>query len=402
MGVSRRNRDTWDEEDVDYPDEIPQDREEGGAHRHRVRSFFISTVKHLAFVVGIIVILMLSLWIYTGSWPPVMVVESGSMMHHEKDSRLGVIDTGDLILLKSLDEYEMDHEITTWVDKKEEHYGSWGDVIIYRRNGERTSTPLVHRVVLWLEVNNTNYDPLLLEGATYDIPSMGIYSESKSATITGYPSFALSTSETFDLVIDIKAILNEYYRRDETPKSGYITKGDNNPTVDQPGLSLPVDQGWVMGEAKGEIPWYGLINLMFRNSPDPIPFNSWVWFFVTLGLVLSFAFIIEFGFKAKKEKREGKRRKREKSRDRITNRARRKKDASDFGMRYNGRRRNKRKWSARDQYRDHDDYEDYRDEWDDEFFNKYDVGRDFQSGRERYRDVDGKDLEDEEDYSWDD
>ena len=61
MGVRRRNRDTWDDEDMDYPDDIPQDKEESRAKRHRVRSFFISTVKHLAFVLGIIMILMLSL-----------------------------------------------------------------------------------------------------------------------------------------------------------------------------------------------------------------------------------------------------------------------------------------------------------------------------------------------------
>jgi len=46
---------------MDYPDDIPQDKEESRAKRHRVRSFFISTVKHLAFVLGIIMILMLSL-----------------------------------------------------------------------------------------------------------------------------------------------------------------------------------------------------------------------------------------------------------------------------------------------------------------------------------------------------
>ena len=412
MSASRRNRDTSDHEEIDYPDEIPQDRKEGRAHRHRVRSFFISAVIHLAFVLGIIAILILSLWIYTGSWPPVMVVESGSMMHHEKDSRLGVIDTGDLILLKSLDENDMDDGITTWVDRKEEHYGSWGDVIIYRRNGERTSTPLVHRVVLWLEVNNTNYDPLLFEGATYDIPSMGVYAESKVATVTGYPSFAMSTSETFDLKIDVKAILNEFRRRDEKPKSGYITKGDNNPTVDQPGLSLPVEPEWIMGEAKGEIPWYGLINLMFRNSPDPIPFNSWVWFFVTLGLVLSFAFIIEFGFKAKKDKREGKGQDRKKGTGERDDGSGRKKDYPDFGRRYFNQKRDKRngneyrggpkrykeerkrrRWKRgrRDHCGDHEGYEDYgdemdeSDEWDDEFFNEYDGARDYQSGRERYR-----------------
>ena len=88
----------------------------------------------------------------------------------------------------------------------------------------------------------------------------------------------------------------------------------------------------------------------------------------------------------------------------MTNRARRNKNPSDFGIRYNGRRRNKRKRGARDYYRDHEDFEEYRDEWDDEFFSEYDVGQDFQSGRERYRDEDreGWEDEEEEDYYWDD
>ena len=55
-------------------------------------------VREGSLALGLVVLLLGSMWISTGSFPPMVVVESGSMMHDE-DGSVGAIDPGDLILV---------------------------------------------------------------------------------------------------------------------------------------------------------------------------------------------------------------------------------------------------------------------------------------------------------------
>ena len=55
-------------------------------------------VREGSLALGLVVLLLGSMWISTGSFPPMVVVESGSMMH-DKDGSVGAIDPGDLILV---------------------------------------------------------------------------------------------------------------------------------------------------------------------------------------------------------------------------------------------------------------------------------------------------------------
>ena len=54
---------------------------------------------------------------------------------------------------------------------------------------------------------------------------------------------------------------------DNTTKPGYITKGDNNPTVDQDvycqgiGVIQPVKDEWIIGKAVFSIPYLGYLSL---------------------------------------------------------------------------------------------------------------------------------------------
>ena len=48
--------------------------------------------------ISLVVIILSGLWAITGSWPPLVVVESNSMIHSE-DGEIGAIDAGDLILV---------------------------------------------------------------------------------------------------------------------------------------------------------------------------------------------------------------------------------------------------------------------------------------------------------------
>ena len=115
----------------------------------------------LAFV--IVAVIMMSLYAYCGIWPPMVVVESGSMEHPPEpgvlESHIGVIDTGDMVFVKEIGGKE---DLVTYVQGEAvDHstYGAYGDVIIYRPNGLENRVdgtpviPIIHRLVLWLEVN---------------------------------------------------------------------------------------------------------------------------------------------------------------------------------------------------------------------------------------------------------
>ena len=51
---------------------------------------------------GLIATLIAVLVLMTGSWPPMVVIESSSMMHNS-DGEVGAIDPGDLVLVMSPD-----------------------------------------------------------------------------------------------------------------------------------------------------------------------------------------------------------------------------------------------------------------------------------------------------------
>ena len=103
---------------------------------------------------GLVVLLLGSMWVATGSFPPLVVVESGSMMHEDEGS-LGAIDPGDLVLVMDPERIE----IVTFVEATEagnddfgfESHGMAGDVIIFQKNGG-SDTPVIHRALLrqWL------------------------------------------------------------------------------------------------------------------------------------------------------------------------------------------------------------------------------------------------------------
>src|SRR5260221_9475251 len=71
-----------------------------------------------------------------GAWPPMIVIESGSMMHDTSETpygRVGTIDVGDILFVRHLADPR--HEVRTWAEGGAEHYGRPGDVIEYLPNG---------------------------------------------------------------------------------------------------------------------------------------------------------------------------------------------------------------------------------------------------------------------------
>ena len=239
------------------------------------------TVKDVGIAIGSVLIVFLLTFAYCGNWPPMVVIESGSMEHDNNPlyseprySHIGTIDTGDLVIVKQAEK----KDIVTYLEGKKtdyKKYGDYGDVIVYYKNGIETYngqpvTPVIHRAMAWVEVVDK-------DNGTYYIPEI---------------------NTTFYGKIQLAEIgLGGGASIQNLQNSGYITKGDStgNPHPDQlthydiTGSSVqPVDPDWIVGMAKGELPWFGLIKLRvtqpdnYYNAPPECRTMLWISMFVVL------------------------------------------------------------------------------------------------------------------------
>lgn len=264
-------------------------------------------IKDIVAAVLVISVIMGSLYAYTGIWPPMVVIESGSMQHSDSRSYVGVIDTGDIVLVKESDF----SEIKTYAEGRAtgyERYGDFGDVIIYRPMGQDI-TPIIHRAIVYLEWNSTGcFDVSGLRaleyGEDYISDSGSWHGIHRSVTIYDYGYGHKN------LVIRLDGLLRYHH-------SGYITGGDHNIArgygVDQNTGICPehIESGWIVGKAVGELPWFGLIKLSFSGSlhENPAPTNSWVMLTVSIIFILILPYIVDKTFDKIREKKQGTNRK---------------------------------------------------------------------------------------------
>jgi signal peptidase len=161
--------------------------------------------RDILWIVGVVAGVALLLFLVSGTWPAVVAVESESMVPN--------MNVGDLVFVAAQDRYG---PLTSWAEGQETGYAKfatypdlqgnqvYGDVIIYKPNGDSSVHPIIHRAVVWY---------------------------------------------------------------DNTSTPGYITKGDNNPTVDQDayyqgiGVIQPVQKEWIVGKALFAIPLVGYLPL---------------------------------------------------------------------------------------------------------------------------------------------
>ncbi len=269
------------------------------------KSEVIALVQDIVVALVVVAVVLGALYVYGGRWPPMVVVESESMQHSDDWSYVGVIDTGDLTLVRILDK---SGPVVTWVEGRDSDYskyGEFGDVIIYHKNGLTQTTPIIHRAIVRIEYNET--------GGGYDVPSMGnVWNVRNQFVIPDFTSYHTGEPETVNLVINISVILNNFNRNPAVdPHDGIITKGDHNREVDQyslpawtgpgappPGVSRlvePVEDEWIVGVARGEIPWFGLIKLWARGQTEahPPPQNSGSNLVISVVLLLVAPFLAE-------------------------------------------------------------------------------------------------------------
>jgi signal peptidase len=255
-------------------------------------------IKDILVAVVAIVVIMGSLYAYTGIWPPMVVIESGSMQHSSDQSYVGIIDTGDIVLVKE----SSFSDITTYVEGRAtgyERYGDYGDVIIYRPLGHDI-TPIIHRAVLYLEWNDTHsFDVPGLRGLTYAIDYI-----TDSGTWHGIHDYIKIYDYGYEhknLVIRVGTLIKYQH-------SGYISAGDHNVArgygADQNTGICPeqIEMKWIVGKAVGELPWFGLIKLSFSGSlnENPAPLNSWVMLSISIAIILAVPYIVDLVIDRKK------------------------------------------------------------------------------------------------------
>ena len=279
-------------------------------------------VREIILAAGMITLLVLAMWAHTGSMPPLVVVESNSMQH-DKNGEVGTIDAGDLVLVHA----PGNDRIITFVEASNpessdygyESLGMEGDVIIYERNGEGDSTPIIHRALFKVEIGQTT--PLDEEGSCPEDVTLWDNQCIVSWTVPGSNQLNV---EKINLLFDGndtgKYSCNEvpghasskwYSVEDYNPPSpGYITLGDNNNCDDDHDVSMfasclsidkgicrPVQEDWVIGISGAEIPWVGIVKLMVSGGESPgisqVPGASIMYLILLIGAVLATPMLIE-------------------------------------------------------------------------------------------------------------
>lgn len=211
---------------------------------------------------------------YTQVYPPLVVVESKSMQHSDDTSHLGVIDTGDLVLVQAV---RSTSDVVTWVEGRAtgySTYGDYGDVIVFRKpTAPSDATPVIHRALLYVRPNPT--DP-----RTYDIPGLlppfpssewegerrdGSSVQGEPVALAEVTIHGMGWQRDLEITFNLTALAASFVNQG---RAGFITMGDNNAY----GPSPPYDAAWVVpldhviGHARGEIPWFGLLKLTFQPT----------------------------------------------------------------------------------------------------------------------------------------
>ncbi len=164
-------------------------------------------LKDLVFSLAFVGAIALALYLYAGTWSPVVSVDGTSMLDH--------MHAGDLVLVQGLDRgavktYDESANTSYW------QFGEPGDVIVYYPNGNRNQPMVIHRAIRWVN-------------------------ESEPMWPGGLPA----------------------------PASGYITLGDNNRNITDQESNIcylqPVRPEWVHGIARFKVPYLGYLRSMLAG-----------------------------------------------------------------------------------------------------------------------------------------
>lgn len=248
------------------------------------------------------------MYAYSGNWPPLVVVESSSMQHSDRESSIGVIDTGDMVFQQAASSRG---SVITYLEGRAggyQTYGDFGDVIIFRRPGN--PTPVIHRAIMYIT---------LRANGTADVPDIAALPaadwDARNATGPTRDPVGMTslTIRRAGFQHDINLTFDFGNFGFGTGRVGYLTMGDHNLFLQcqlrRDDCGSGYDTAWlprledVQGRARGEMPWFGLIKLTLAPTDaccaggwgDPeAPKNSWDSLAVSLIGLLALPFLIEY------------------------------------------------------------------------------------------------------------
>lgn len=254
-----------------------------------------------------------ALGLYASTWPPVVIVESSSMMHRDSEvryGRLGTLDPGDLVIVRDIDSPD---DVRTLVEGPRTRYAAPGDVVVFYRAGDRSQTPVIHRAIAYVDVREGNGETVYAVRWDPEAPC-----DAGGAKDPADPGWCLYDEE--GVLIPTAGVqgagvgMNPY----RPNADGFLTKGDNpasNRIIDQSsGISLDaqgrpsvVRTEWIVGKARGELPWIGLLKLAVGSQPNEqappdayvrignayAPKDLWVMLGVTLFVLVGVPLLVD-------------------------------------------------------------------------------------------------------------
>ena len=259
-----------------------------------------NTVIALAVVLILLVAGIVLIKNASGVNPPFTVVESNSMQHSHNESQIGIIDTGDMIMVRSYAKSDVVSYVEGYQSGHQE-FGDYGSVIIYKR---AAGNPVIHRAILWMD-----YD-----GTKWSAPSLENFKDEN-----GDPLWSCASGDFSDLHGNLLLTLRNGYRDitvtlnvDELQThSGYVTMGDNNPVLDQNSYNISKDNlvnvERIKSVAWKEIPWIGALKLMVNGNSgnlnayaqNSVPYLA-AFFITVILIVFSIGFIFDEYFVRRK------------------------------------------------------------------------------------------------------
>ena len=238
--------------------------------------------------------------VVSGLDSPLSVIMSSSMQHDDNQSQIGVIDTGDVMVIQSPSKATIQSYVEATVTGYQT-FDDYGSVIIYERGDD--VNPVIHRAIIWLDYN---------QNGTWKATSLKDY---KGEWTCSGSSDIYSLSGTLRFINITQSNKTVEINLDNLGKqSGYLTMGDNpksNCYFDQAAgiISHPVGTDDIRSVAIMEIPWLGVIKVyMSENkrsylSHVPNSVNSLIMLFVMVFAVI-YTCDVFYAKKELKEKRE--------------------------------------------------------------------------------------------------
>lgn len=250
-------------------------------------------------VIGILAIILgagyIGIFTVSGLDSPLSVVTSSSMQHDNNLSQIGVIDTGDVMVIQSPSKVEIQSYVEGTVSGLK-MFGDYGHVIVYNRGDD--VNPVIHRAIIWLDYN--------AKADTWSAPSLADYKGSWSCTgSTSYLS--LSGTLTFHGITQFNKTVSINLGT-LGKQSGYLTMGDNpssNTYFDQAVgiISHPIGNDDIRSMPIMEIPWMGVLKVYMTDNKRPylshVP-NSIVCLVMMLSTVIGLIYSYDIFYIRKK------------------------------------------------------------------------------------------------------